>query len=108
MPDALIVTLPTITGRSLRLSLRSPDALLTALLLPVMLMVVFVYLFGGAVATGTSYVEYVVPGVLLLCAITGASTTAGAVCQDLTGGLLDRLPPPALPGPGGLARAVAP
>src|SRR5712664_1147891 len=54
------------TGRSLRLSARSPEALLTALMLPVMLMVVFVYLFGGAVDIGTSYVDYVVPGVLLL------------------------------------------
>ena len=85
MSDALIMT-----GRSLRLSLRSPDALLTALLLPVMLMVVFVYLFGGAVSVGTSYLEYVVPGVLLLCAITGAATTAVTVCQDMTGGIIDR------------------
>src|SRR5579859_6897339 len=85
MSDALIMT-----GRSLRLSLRSPDALLTALLLPVMLMVVFVYLFGGAVSVGTSYTEYVVPGVLLLCAITGAATTAVTVCQDMTGGIIDR------------------
>ena len=58
----------TMTGRSLRLSARSPEALLTALLLPVMLMVVFVYLFGGAVSIGTKYVDYVAPGVLLLCA----------------------------------------
>ena len=57
MSDAL-----TMAARSLRLSARSPDALLTALLLPVMLMVVFVYLFGGAVRIGTSYVDYVVPG----------------------------------------------
>ncbi len=85
MSDALIMT-----GRSVRLSLRSPDALLTALLLPVMLMVVFVYLFGGAVSVGTSYLEYVVPGVLLLCAITGAATTAVTVCQDMTGGIIDR------------------
>src|SRR6202020_1406167 len=90
MSDALLMTLPTITGRGLRLSLRSPDALLTALLLPVMLMVVFVYLFGGAVAIGTSYVNYVVPGVLLLCAVTGSGTTAVTVCQDMTGGILDR------------------
>ncbi len=85
MSDALIIT-----GRSLRLSLRSPDALLTALLLPVMLMVVFVYLFGGAVTIGTPYVEYVVPGVLLLCAVTGAATTAVTVCQDMAGGIIDR------------------
>jgi ABC-type polysaccharide/polyol phosphate export systems, permease component len=56
---------------------------LTALLLPVMLMVVFVYLFGGAVSIGTAYVDYVAPGVLLLCAVTGAATTAVTVCQDM-------------------------
>jgi ABC-2 type transport system permease protein len=80
----------TMTGRSLRLSARSPEALLTALLLPVMLMVVFVYLFGGAVSIGTAYVDYVAPGVLLLCAVTGAATTAVTVCQDMTGGIIDR------------------
>ena len=85
MSDSLIMA-----GRSLRLSVRSPEALLTALLLPVMLMVVFVYLFGGAVDIGTSYVSYVVPGVLLLCAVTGASTTAVTVCQDMAGGIIDR------------------
>jgi len=85
MSDAL-----TMAARSLRLSGRSPDALLTALLLPVILMVVFVYLFGGAVRIGTSYVDYVVPGVLLLCAVTGGSTTAVTVCQDMTGGIIDR------------------
>jgi len=80
----------TMALRNLRLSVRSPDALLTALLLPVMLMVVFVYLFGGAVDIGTSYVDYVVPGVLLLCAVTGAATTAVTVCQDMTSGIIDR------------------
>ncbi len=39
---------------------------------------------------GTSYVDYVVPGVLLLCAVTGGSTTAVTVCQDMTGGIIDR------------------
>ena len=85
MSDALITA-----GRSLRLSARSPEALLTALLLPVLLMVVFVYLFGGAVRIGTEYVDYVAPGVLLLCAVTGASTTAVTVCQDMAGGIIDR------------------
>ena len=116
MPDALAMArpttgrpgmaLPTMTGRSLRLSLRSPDALLTALLLPVMLMVVFVYLFGGAVAIGTSYVEYVVPGVLLLCAVTGAATTAVTVCQDMAGGIVDRFRSLDVPGTALLAGHV--
>ena len=102
----------TMTGRSLRLSLRSPDALLTALLLPVMLMVVFVYLFGGAVAIGTSYIEYVVPGVLLLCAVTGAAATAVTVCHDMkgsdmTGGIIDRFRSLDVPGPVLLAGHVS-
>ena len=96
----------TMAGRSLRLSVRSPDALLTALMLPVMLMVVFVYLFGGAVDIGTRYVDYVVPGVLLLCAVTGASTTAVTVCQDMTGGIIDRFRSLDVPGTSVLAGHV--
>jgi ABC-2 type transport system permease protein len=80
----------TMAGRSLRLSLRTPDALLTSLLLPIMLMLLFVYLFGGAIQTGTRYVTYVVPGVLLLCAGFGAATTAASVSHDLAGGIIDR------------------
>ena len=55
-------------GRCLRLSRRNVEAPLTSLMLPVMLMLLFVYLFGGAINTGTAYVTYVVPGVMLLCA----------------------------------------
>lgn len=86
MSDAL-----TMTARSLRLTLRKPDALISALMLPVMIMLVFVYLFGGAVdGSSRHYVTYVVPGVLVLCAITGSSATAVTVCQDMTGGIIDR------------------
>jgi ABC-2 type transport system permease protein len=86
MSDALILT-----GRCLRLSRRQVDALLTSLLLPVLLMVMFVELFGGAIQTGSRYVTYVVPGVLLLCAGFSSGLTAVAVCQDMTGGCVDRL-----------------
>jgi ABC-2 type transport system permease protein len=86
MSDAL-----TLAGRDIRLSLRQPDALLTALLLPVMLMLLFVYLFGGAIETGTEYVTYVVPGVILLCVGFGAATTAVSVSQDMQGAIVDRL-----------------
>jgi ABC-2 type transport system permease protein len=85
MSDAL-----TMTARCFRLTRRQLDALLTSLLLPVLLMLLFVCLFGGAIHTGTKYVTYVVPGVLLLCAGYGASLTAVSVCQDLTGGIVDR------------------
>lgn len=77
-------------GRSIRLSVRNMDALFTALFLPVMLMLLFVYLFGGAIETGTEYVTYVVPGVIILCAGFGSALTAVAVTQDMNGGIMDR------------------
>ncbi len=78
--------------RALRLSLRNIDGLITALALPVILMLIFVYLFGGAinVGIGTSYVNYVVPGVVLICVGFGAGTTAVSVANDLTGAIIDR------------------
>jgi ABC-2 type transport system permease protein len=88
MTESLILT-----ARCLRLSRRQIDALLTALLLPVLMMVLFVELFGGAIhtGTGTDYASYVVPGVLLLCAGFSSGLTAVAVCQDVNGGCIDRL-----------------
>jgi ABC-2 type transport system permease protein len=77
-------------GRSLRLSARSVDALVTALALPVILLLLFVYLFGGAIHTGTSYVDYVVPGAMLVCAGFGVGTTAVSVSHDLAAGVVDR------------------
>ncbi|MER7170843.1 ABC transporter permease [Streptomyces mesophilus] len=85
MSDALIMS-----GRALRMSRRNVDALITALALPVMLLLIFVYFFGGAIDTGTRYVTYVVPGVLLLCAGFGSSNTAIAVVEDLKTGIIDR------------------
>jgi len=80
----------TMIGRSLRMSRRNVDSLLTSLMLPVMMMLLFVYLFGGAIQTGTKYVTYVVPGVLLLCAGFGASMTAVSVSHDMAEGIIDR------------------
>jgi ABC-2 type transport system permease protein len=85
MSDAI-----TMTGRGLRLTARKPDALITAFMLPILMIVMFVYLFGGATIFGSKYVTYVVPGVMLLCAITGSAPTAVTVCQDMTGGIIDR------------------
>ena len=80
----------TLVTRAFRLSLRNVDGLITALALPVMLMLMFVYLFGGAINVGGLYVDYVVPGVLLVCVGFGAATTAVSVAHDLTGGIIDR------------------
>lgn len=94
-------------GRSLRMARRNVDVLLTSLLLPVLLMLLFVYLFGGAIQTGTRYVTYVVPGVLLLCAGFGASMTAVSVTTDMTGGIIDRFRSLDVTGPAILAGHVA-
>ena len=77
-------------GRCLRLGRRNLEVLLTSLMLPVILMLLFVYLFGGALDTGGRYVSYVVPGVLVLCAGFGSASTAVGVSQDMHGGIIDR------------------
>jgi ABC-2 type transport system permease protein len=81
---------PPLVTRAFRLSLRNVDGMMTALVLPVLLMLMFVYLFGGAIDTGTRYVDYVVPGVLLVCIGFGSGTTAVTVAHDLAGGIIDR------------------
>jgi ABC-2 type transport system permease protein len=76
--------------RCVRRSLRNPEAFFTALMLPIILMLLFVYIFGGALNTGGKYVDYVVPGLIVLCAGFGAGTTAVAVATDMTNGIIDR------------------
>ena len=76
--------------RCTRRSLRDPEAFFTALMLPIVLMLMFVYVFGGDLNTGGKYVNYVVPGLIVLCAGFGASTTAVAVATDMSNGIVDR------------------
>lgn len=89
-PAAPVRDAMTLIGRALRLSRRNTEALITSLMLPAMLMLLFVYLFGGAVRVDTSYATYVVPGVILVCAAFGSSTTAVAVSEDMKAGIIDR------------------
>jgi ABC-2 type transport system permease protein len=78
------------SGRCLRLTRRNIEGLTTSVMLPVLLMLIFVYLFGGAINTGTGYVTYVVPGVLVLCAGFGSASTAVTVSSDMSTGIVDR------------------
>lgn len=78
-------------GRSLRHTVRNVDALLVSIILPIMIMLLMTTVFGGAMQTGTfDYIDYVVPGVILLCAGHGASTTAMSVTKDMTEGIVRR------------------
>jgi ABC-2 type transport system permease protein len=76
--------------RCLRRSRRDPEAFFTALMLPIVLMLLFVYVFGGDLNTGGTYVDYVVPGLIVLCAGFGAGTTAVQVATDMSNGIVDR------------------
>lgn len=76
--------------RSLRHSLRDGESLLMAILLPVMLMLMFTWVFGGAIDPTGDYVNYVVPGVILTCAGFGAASTAVYVAGDMKAGIIDR------------------
>ena len=81
----------TLIGRNARHTLRSVDALVTAVALPVMILLLFNYVFGGAIEAPGRYIDYVVPGVVLLAAGFGSATTAVAVHEDLATGVVDRL-----------------
>ncbi|MFJ2503025.1 ABC transporter permease [Microbacterium sp. NPDC087592] len=78
-------------GRSLRHSVRDGESLLMAIMLPVMLMLMFTWVFGGAIGPSGAYVDYVVPGIILTCAGFGASSTAVYVANDMRTGIIDRI-----------------
>ncbi|NYV66893.1 ABC transporter permease [Bacillus sp. Gen3] len=77
-------------GRSLRHSLRNTESLIMAIALPIILMLLFTYVFGGAIDPSGEYVTYVVPGIILLCAGFGSSSTAVDVATDMTNGIINR------------------
>src|SRR5436190_14435209 len=76
--------------RSIIFTLRTPEVMIMAIALPVMLMLLFTFVFGGALDSSGDYVNYVVPGIILLCAGFGASGTAVSVNQDMQNGIIDR------------------
>jgi ABC-2 type transport system permease protein len=76
--------------RSILHSLRTPDQLIMAVVLPTILMAMFVWVFGRALQADGDYVDYVVPGIILLCAGYGAASTAVGVAHDMTTGIVDR------------------
>ncbi|MBB3084305.1 ABC transporter permease [Geodermatophilus sabuli] len=88
---AAVAESATLTGRCIRLSRRDVEALVMAVVLPLLMMALFVYVFGGALAGRAAYVTYVVPGIVLLCVGFGAASTAPAVAADMTSGMVDRL-----------------
>ncbi len=80
-----------LTGRSLRHITRSMDTIITTTLMPIGFMLMFVYVLGGAIDTGSdSYVAYLLPGILVITIATGISYTAFRLFLDLQGGIFER------------------
>ena len=81
-----------LTGRSLRHILRSPDTIITTAVTPVAMMLLFVYVFGGAINTGSGgpYVDYLLPGILLITISSGVAYTAYRLFLDMRGGIVER------------------
>jgi ABC-2 type transport system permease protein len=78
-------------GRSMRHILRSPDTIITVLITPVAIMLLFVFVFGGAIQAGTgNYVNYLLPGILLIAIASGISYTAFRLFTDRQNGLFAR------------------
>ena len=80
-----------LTGRSLRHITRSLDTIITTVITPIAIMLLFVYVLGGAIDTGTeSYVNYMLPGILLITIASGIAYTASRLFSDVHGGIFER------------------
>jgi ABC-2 type transport system permease protein len=80
-----------LTGRSLRHIMRSPDTIITTAVMPIAFMLLFVYVFGGAIQTGSGkYVNYLLPGILLITIASGISYTAYRLFLDVQSGIFER------------------
>jgi ABC-2 type transport system permease protein len=78
-------------GRSLRHVTRSTDTIITVTIMPIAFLLLFVYVFGGAIRTGTdNYVNYLLPGILLIAIASGISYTAFRLFNDLQSGIFER------------------
>ena len=89
---ATVASIATITGRNLRRLLRVPTLLVFATVQPVLFVLLFTYAFSGAIhAPGvTRYIDYLLPGIVVLAIGFGASQAGVAIAEDLTTGMIDR------------------
>ncbi len=80
-----------LTGRSLRHIVRSPDTVVTTTVMPIAFMLLFVYVFGGAIRSGSGpYVDYLLPGILLITIASSISYTAFRLFMDMQSGIFER------------------
>lgn len=78
-------------GRTMKHILRSPDTIITVAITPIAMMLLFVYVLGGAIQAGTdNYVNYLLPGILLIAIASGTSYTAFRIFTDMQKGIIAR------------------
>ncbi len=77
--------------RNLKHTLRNPTTVFNAVLFPIVIMLMFVKVFGGAFSVGSSYIDYATPGLLVMAISYGLSATATGVNSDMTKGIINRL-----------------
>ncbi|MGJ3403729.1 ABC transporter permease [Glutamicibacter sp. Je.9.36] len=82
-----------LTGRSMRHVVRSPDTIITTAITPVAMMLLFTYVFGGAIGTSATgpYINYLLPGILVITIASGVAYTSYRLFLDLRDGLVQRL-----------------
>ncbi|MFZ6990549.1 ABC transporter permease [Curtobacterium sp. RRHDQ66] len=91
MSTHVIADTTALTGRSLRHVLRSPDTIITTAVMPIAFLLLFTYVFGGAIDTGTgSYVDYLLPGILLITVASGIAYTSYRLFLDMQKGIVER------------------
>jgi ABC-2 type transport system permease protein len=82
-----------LTGRSLRHITRSPDTIITTTIMPIAFLLLFVYVFGGAISAGSGsarYVQYLLPGILLITIASSIAYTAFRLFMDMQSGIFER------------------
>ena len=85
------IDISVMLGRSMRHIFRSMDTIVTVTIMPIAMMLLFVYVFGGAIHTGTdNYVNYLLPGILLMAIASGISYTSFRLFTDVQRGIFER------------------
>lgn len=80
-----------LTGRSLQHVTRSLDTIITTTIMPIAFLLMFVYVFGGAIDVGQAdYIDYMLPGILLITIASGVAYTAFRLFTDIQGGIFER------------------
>jgi ABC-2 type transport system permease protein len=81
------------TKRSLRHIVRSPDTIITVVLMPIAMMLLFVYVFGGAIGQTTNsvdYVDFITPGIIIMAVVSGIAYAAVRLSMDVHKGIISR------------------